>query len=272
MIELKKADFPVRESHSSKGNQFKWMKDGIWYKADYLGYESLAEIVVSKLLKKSNVPEYVSYEYEEIVWKNQVYRGCSSNSFLQEGEEIWTCERLFQKFYGGSLVKNMAGKEIGEKVRYLTTSIESITGIKNFGKYVTMLLELDAFFLNEDRHTHNIAVIRSGNGDFRLCPVFDNGAALFSDTVNDYLAGASLESFYEKIEAKPFDRDFDLQMDAAEEMYGQQLQLNFTQKDVEACLKTYEPYYEKSVTERIEEILRIQQRKYSYLFSFEETL
>lgn len=37
--------------HSSKGNQFKWLADGGWYKADHMGYESLAEIVVSCLLQ-----------------------------------------------------------------------------------------------------------------------------------------------------------------------------------------------------------------------------
>ena len=33
---------------SSKGNQSKWCADGIWYKADGLGYETLSEVVMRK--------------------------------------------------------------------------------------------------------------------------------------------------------------------------------------------------------------------------------
>ena len=40
---------------SSKGNQLKFVRDGIWYKADYLGYEGLAEYTVSKLLALSDL-------------------------------------------------------------------------------------------------------------------------------------------------------------------------------------------------------------------------
>lgn len=84
--------------------------------------------------------------------------------------------------------------------------------------------------------------------------------------MNDYPLEHPLESCYEKIEAKPFDIDFDIQMDAAEELYGQQLRVSFTQKDVEECLETCRKYYETAAVERIEEVLRRQRRKYSYLF------
>lgn len=32
---------------SSKGNQEKWLDNGVWYKLDQFGYESLAETLVS---------------------------------------------------------------------------------------------------------------------------------------------------------------------------------------------------------------------------------
>lgn len=47
---------------SSKGNQNKWHRNGIWYKADGLGYEALAEILVSGLLQKTNIGYFVKYE------------------------------------------------------------------------------------------------------------------------------------------------------------------------------------------------------------------
>ena len=44
---------------SSKGNQEKWFdsEENVWYKLDLFGYEALAETVVSKLLKLSNIEE-----------------------------------------------------------------------------------------------------------------------------------------------------------------------------------------------------------------------
>ena len=36
---------------SSKGNQEKWVEDGVWYKLDQFGYEALAECVVSEILE-----------------------------------------------------------------------------------------------------------------------------------------------------------------------------------------------------------------------------
>ena len=39
-----------KTGHTSKGDQRKWEIDGIWYKADYMGYEGLSELLVSSLL------------------------------------------------------------------------------------------------------------------------------------------------------------------------------------------------------------------------------
>ena len=41
--------------HTSKGDQRKWRMNDIWYKADYMGYESLSEVLISALLQKSNL-------------------------------------------------------------------------------------------------------------------------------------------------------------------------------------------------------------------------
>ena len=55
MVELFEDNVKTFDRHSSKGNQLKWEKDGIWYKADYTGYEGLAEYVISQLLNKSTL-------------------------------------------------------------------------------------------------------------------------------------------------------------------------------------------------------------------------
>lgn len=45
--------------HSSKGNQLKWKDGDFWYKADYMGYEGLAEVVVAAALKESNCRDFL---------------------------------------------------------------------------------------------------------------------------------------------------------------------------------------------------------------------
>ena len=87
---------------SSKGNQFKWEREGVWYKADYTGYEGLAEYMVSGLLQYSNLEEmeFIQYQTEEIGYKKAVYRGCKSQNFLPDGWQLITLERLFKNFYG----------------------------------------------------------------------------------------------------------------------------------------------------------------------------
>ena len=63
--------------------------------------------------------------------------------------------------------------------------IKLITQGMKVGVYMNKLLTIDALFLNEDRHTHNIAVLMNGKGDYAYCPIFDNGAGLLADTTMD---------------------------------------------------------------------------------------
>ena len=63
MVELFEQDIHTNDRQSSKGNQLKWKNAGNWYKADYAGYEGLAEYMVSHLLERSTLQrdEYVVY-------------------------------------------------------------------------------------------------------------------------------------------------------------------------------------------------------------------
>lgn len=254
----------VNIRNSSKGNQLKWYAEGRWYKADYLGYEGLSEYVTSRLLEKTNVEDYVRYEVSKIQYNGNEYVGCVSDSFLKEGEELITLDKLFRQFYAMDLTRELLCMETEEKIKYVTEQTEQATGLLNFGAYLTMLLELDAFIFNEDRHMNNIALVYSGrNGKYRYCPVFDNGAAFFSDTRVDYDLRLSVEQCAKKAEAKPFSKSFDQQMDIAERLYGQQLAIRFTEKDAEEYLKAAEGY-PKEIKDRILEVIRMQLRKYRY--------
>ena len=57
-------------------------------------------------------------------------------------------------------------------------------------------------FKNEDRHTHNIAVLMDETGVYHNCPIFDNGGALLSDTTMDYPLGVEMEGLMENVEPK----------------------------------------------------------------------
>lgn len=124
MIRLAENSIRTFSLQSSKGNQLKWKQGEIWYKADYTGYEGLAEYMVSALLEYSNVKkdEFIFYQTEEIGYKQAVYRGCRSKNFLPDGCQIITLERLFESFYGQSLYKSIFMIQgVEERARFLTT-------------------------------------------------------------------------------------------------------------------------------------------------------
>lgn len=268
LIELFEQDIKTNDRQSSKGNQLKWENKGIWYKADFTGYEGLAEYVISQLLRKSSLleEEFVIYELEEIKYKSTIYNGVKSNNFLKEGWQLITLERLFQNYFGQSLYQSIYKiSEPEERLKYLVWQVERITGLKDFGIYMNKLFTVDAFFLNEDRHMHNIAVLMDGAGEFAYAPIFDNGAGLLSDTTMDYPVEADIYTLLGEVHAKTICSSFDEQLDVSEILYRSNLELNFTRNDVKKLLETIENY-PSEIVKRVETILYQQMRKYQYLF------
>ncbi len=264
MIELFEQDVMEFDRHSSKGNQLKWQKDSQWYKADYLGYEGLAEYMVSHLLEKSSLAksEFVSYELEQIKYNRQVFNGAKSPDILDGDWQIITLERAYKNTYGKSLTEMVWHiPDVEERLKLLVSSVERMTGISDFGIYMSKLLTIDAFFKNEDRHMHNIALLMSGKEEYKLCPIFDNGGSLLSDTKLDYPLGADVFELMDEVKAKTISKDFDEQMDAAEALYGEQIKFFFTRRDVDELLKDASQY-SKAEIERVRTILYQQIRKY----------
>lgn len=269
MIELFEQNIRKNDRQSSKGNQLKWENEGIWYKADYTGYEGLAEYIISHLLERSTLlqEEYVLYELEEINYKTTVYAGVKSSNFLRDNWQLITLERLFQQFFGKSLYKAIYSIEGNEnRMIFLTEQVERMTGLKDFGKYLNKLFTIDALFLNEDRHTHNIAVLMNSEGKFEYCPIFDNGAGLLSDIQMDYPLGEDMYEQIHQVRAKTICQDFDEQLDISEKLYGVNLKFYFTKQDIEKLLEQVNIYSEDIKT-RVEHILFEQMRSYQYLFS-----
>ena len=268
MIELFDTDKKDIGRKSSKGNQLKWEKNGIWYKADFTGYEGLAEYVISSLLSKTTLEpqEFVVYKQEEMSYKSQSYMGASCKDFLEEGEQLITLERLFQSTYGIGLNKIVYSTEDHEeRLKLIVNKTTEITGLSGFGVYMAKMLTVDSFFLNEDRHSHNIAVILETAGTYRLCPIFDQGASLLSDTTMDYPLTEDTYALMDAVTPKTFCQDFREQVEIAEKMFGDQVRFNFSKKDVDEVLGQVIGYTEP-IIQRVRAIIYEQMRRYGYLF------
>lgn len=282
-IEMRQDNILTGIGHSSKGNQMKWKQDGYWYKADQFGYESLSEVVTSRLLEVSNIVDVTSYQVTAIQYKENVFRGCYSKDFRKPEELLVPIERLFKNYTSIGLAKQITRiTDVKERIKYVEEIICNVTRIEDFGVYITKILEMDAFFLNKDRHTNNISLLYNKDDDkYRLCPFFDMGLSLFADTSVEFPLNMDYFACKEKITAKPFSRDFDEQLDAANKLYGSHLKFKFPANRIadviqelkEQYLLTEEDIvngrvdgYTEQEFKRVEDTLRYQASKYKYMF------
>ena len=268
-IDLNNVSLIDTKATSSKGNQLKWLVRNNWYKADHMGYEGLCEVIVSKLLEKSNIGNFVSYEPIRILFDGREFNGCYSKNFRQKNESLITLEYLSKQWLANSFAKELTHyPDVKDKIMHTVAFIEKVTKLKKVGEYLTTMLELDAFFLNEDRHTNNIAfILNDDTGEYRFCPYFDFGLSLLADTTEDYPMGEDIFQLITKIHVKPFDRDFDIQLDAAQELYGNHLELLFTNQDIEKAFDEVSEYYSDEIIIRAKELLYHQKHKYLYMFT-----
>lgn len=254
---------------SSKGNQEKWRDGGRWYKLDQFGYEALAETFTSLLLEKSNVESdtpfrFVRYQMERLHVHGHERTGCSSENFLKPGQSIVTLSHLFRQDLGKPL-KDALGRLSSDKKRiaYLAEETAAITGLYKFPAYLTMLFELDALVLNDDRHLNNIAVLEQ-NARFDYCPIFDQGAGLLSNTqvLRMDIAPSAL---IRQLRARPFNTTFNRQRNTARELYGRQLYVpKFTRDELMRQLSPLLEYYPSRdrglIADRICETILLRQK------------
>lgn len=150
---------------SSKGNQEKWLSGGRWYKLDQFGYEGLAETLVSMLLERSAIEtdtpfRFVRYQMERMYVHGFDRTGCSSPDFSTPGQAIITLNHLLSRQVGKPLVEQLSHLPSDKKrIEYLAYTTAELTGLTEFPAYLTLLFEVDALFLNDDRHLNNIAVL-----------------------------------------------------------------------------------------------------------------
>ena len=232
---------------SSKGNQEKWKDGGRWYKLDQFGYEGLAETVISRLLEYSSMEadtpfRFVRYRMERMNVHGRDRNGCSSADFLRPGESIVTLSHLFKR--EGRPLKDSLARLPSDKKRiaWLGEETAALTGLERFPQYLTLLFEVDALFLNDDRHLNNIAVLEKA-GRFDYCPIFDNGAGLLSNvqTASMDIAPAAL---IRSAKARPFNTTFNRQVIHMWNLYGPQLHIpKFTEELLRRKLEEPLGYY-----------------------------
>lgn len=255
---------------SSKGNQEKWLDHGKWYKLDQFGYEALAEVFTSMLLECSNIEKetpftFTRYQMERLQVHGRERTGCSSDNFLKAGESIVTLSHLFKQQIGKPLSDELQRFNSDKKrMAYLSEATAEITGLREFPQYLTLLFEIDALVLNDDRHLNNIAVIEK-NGSFSYCPIFDQGAGLLSNMMYSPMHIIP-KTLIAEAKARPFNTTFNRQMRAMQGMYGKQLNLpHFARTELYEILEPLLPYYaardREVIADRVCETILIRQKQ-----------
>lgn len=255
---------------SSKGNQEKWLDHGRWYKLDQFGYEALAETFTSLLLEQSSIERdtpfrFARYRMERLHVHGHDRTGCSSESFLQPGQSIVTLSHLFRQYLGHPLHQELEHLSSDRKrMAYLAEETAAITGLSDFPNYLTLLFELDALVLNDDRHLNNIAVLER-NGHYDYCPIFDQGAGLLSNVQLSPLDIAP-SALMRVLRARPFQMTFNRQLHTVQGLYGKQLCLprfsrrELTQK-LAPLLAYYAPRDRNLIAERVCETILLRQKE-----------
>ncbi len=256
---------------SSKGNQEKWFdKDANkWYKLDQFGYEALTETLVSKLLILSNIEQetpftFARYTMERLHVHGRERTGCASENFLREGQAIITVSHLLNRYLGVPLKEKLEKLSSDKKrIAYLAEAVKTYTGLVEFPQYLTLLFEIDALFLNDDRHLNNIAVIEQ-NGRYSYCPIFDNGAGLLSNTQYSPM-DISPQGLIPTLVARPFCTTFNRQMNCARSLYGRQLSMprltgREIQQELEPLLQYYSSRDRELIAERVEACILLRQK------------
>lgn len=255
---------------SSKGNQEKWLEQGRWYKLDQFGYEALAETFTSMLLEYSNIERdtpftFTRYQMERLRVHGRERTGCSSDNFLGASESIVTVSHLFKQYLGGPLADTLSRLSSDKKrMACLAETAAEITGLDKFPQYLTLLFEIDALVLNDDRHLNNIAVIAK-DGKFDYCPIFDQGAGLLSNMMYSPMHIIP-KTLIADARACPFHTTFNRQIRTMQGMYGKQLYLpRFTRRELYKMLEALLTYYAARdrdlIADRVCETILIRQKQ-----------
>ena len=150
-----------------------------------------------------------------------------------------------------------------KRIAYLAETTAELTGLERFPQYLTLLFEVDALFLNDDRHLNNIAVLEQ-NGRYDYCPIFDNGAGLLSNVQMSPM-DIDPKALIAIQRARPFNTTFNRQVGSARSLYGYQLRMpKLTRAEIRAELAPLLTCYAERdrgiITDRVCETILMRQR------------
>ena len=190
--------------------------------------------------------------------------GCSSDNFLGTRESIVMISHLFKQYLGSSLTDTLSRLSSDKKrMAYLAEATAEITGLEDFPQYLTLLFEIDALVLNDDRHLNNIAVIAK-DSKFEYCPIFDQGAGLLSNMMYSPMHIIP-KTLIADAQARPFNTTFNRQIRTMQGMYGKQLYIpRFTRRELYEMLEPLLTYYAERdqaiIADRVCETILIRQK------------
>lgn len=253
----------LQSQTSSKGNQLKLQYNGYWLKIDTYGYESLSEYIISRILQGSNI-ECVPYDIVTLNCNDIRHIACCSQDFKKPHTELVTLAKLF-KAYGFDLVsKQFARLSTYDRINYVIEQTIQLTNLIDFPQYLANLLYIDRVFLNEDRHFNNISFLYNmEDNNFTFTPIFDNGAALLSDTTINYPLSEHISNLLKKVKAKPFNVSFEKQCEAMDKICKPNIQIHYEMPVIENHINST-PYSE-IIKNRVCNLLRLRQRQVQQL-------
>lgn len=269
MVELYSND--VVAATSSKGDQEKWYAalSATWYKLDSGAFEAMAETVASAIMLHSNIEselgyEVVEYRIETVTVHRRKHIACASKNFLQPDEEIVTLARLLKAELGDDYQRIFRSrKSVEKRLKTLVDAVADITGLDDFGRYLTLLFEMDALILNEDRHLNNIAVLYGPSG-YKYCPLFDNGAGFMLDQAL-YPFDVETSGLISLPKAKPFRCAFSTQVRAARNLYGCQLRIDYAPEQllnvIEDSVQAYPKPFQPLLRDRVYDVVTHQRKR-----------
>lgn len=246
----------VLNESSSKGNQHKFYKRGMWVKIDnQFCYEGLAEEFISLFEDCIYNFPHVSYKCEEVEYNDNLYLGCYSYSMYNNLDISFISFRKLFRQNNISLNIFVKDEDVAMSIFNVVKQIYKLTSIDTL-EYLGRLIMLDCLVINEDRHYMNLGICQNiKTGTFGLAPCFDNGSSLFC-TNWTYRKRKTLEENIQSAMsvARPFSKFYDKQLDAVLKLGCKPLIVSKSR--VNYLLSNYSNnLYPDEVVKRIKEVL-----------------
>lgn len=244
---------------SSKGNLPKYSNGIKWIKTNVFGYESLAEVISSRVgaALGLNIVQYIPCFLDTENEFLNLKPACISESFIPEGYSEVSFGRLLQQVAGLSSAKELykAFEKQGtptNKVDWAYSLVENYIEYNYFMQNIAELLWFDKLVYNTDRHLFNIVLLLNNNtGKYKFAPIFDCGASLLSD-LQDYPLDMPISIALRHVKAKPFSTNFEKQVS----VFKSYLE-NSQVKDIHIIVDDLTDYYDIQYVQRALDVLNI---------------